>query len=58
MKGVIFDYDGTLHESIRIYAPAFHRAYEYLVEKGHAPQRVERLRDRKVAGIQQQGYVE
>ncbi len=39
MKGVIFDYDGTLHESIRIYAPAFHRAYEYLVEKGHAPQR-------------------
>ena len=39
MKGVIFDYDGTLHESIRIYAPAFHKAYEYLVEKGHAPQR-------------------
>ena len=39
MKGVIFDYDGTLHESIRIYAPAFHRAYEYLVEKRHAPQR-------------------
>lgn len=31
---IIFDYDGTLHESINIYAPAFRRAQNYLVENG------------------------
>lgn len=31
-KNIIFDYDGTLHESIKIYAPAFRKAYQYLVE--------------------------
>ncbi|WP_036931689.1 HAD family hydrolase [Proteocatella sphenisci] len=39
MKGIIFDYDGTLHESIRIYAPAFQRAYEFLVQRGLAPEK-------------------
>lgn len=34
MINLIFDYDGTLHESIRIYAPAFRKAQEYLVDKG------------------------
>ena len=37
---LIFDYDGTLHNSIKIYGPAFRRAYEYLVEKGYAKDRV------------------
>ncbi|MGB5823453.1 MAG: HAD family hydrolase [Proteocatella sp.] len=35
-KNIIFDYDGTLHESIKIYAPAFKKAYAYLVENGYA----------------------
>lgn len=32
IKTVYFDYDGTLHDSISIYAPAFRKAYEYLVD--------------------------
>ncbi|HEX3075755.1 MAG TPA: HAD family hydrolase [Lachnospiraceae bacterium] len=31
MINLIFDYDGTLHNSIRIYSPAFREVYEYLV---------------------------
>jgi phosphoglycolate phosphatase len=33
IKTLFFDYDGTLHDSIRLYAPAFRKAYEFLVEK-------------------------
>ena len=36
MINLIFDYDGTLHNSIKIYAPAFRSAYAYLTEKGLA----------------------
>lgn len=36
MINLIFDYDGTLHNSIKIYAPAFRSAYTYLIEKGIA----------------------
>lgn len=31
MTNLIFDYDGTLHNSIKIYAPAFRLAYAHLV---------------------------
>ena len=31
---IIFDYDGTLHNSIKIYGPAFRKAYEYLIKEG------------------------
>ncbi|MHB1154142.1 MAG: HAD family hydrolase [Eubacteriales bacterium] len=34
MTNLIFDYDGTLHNSINIYAPAFRIAYAYLVSLG------------------------
>jgi phosphoglycolate phosphatase len=34
VKTIIFDWDGTLHESIHIYKPAFLKAYKYLVENG------------------------
>jgi len=34
---LFFDYDGTLHESLRIYAPAFRLAYAALVEQKLAP---------------------
>lgn len=33
MANLIFDYDGTLHESIHIYAPAFRKAQKYLIDK-------------------------
>jgi phosphoglycolate phosphatase len=39
MKNIIFDYDGTLHNSIKIYAPAFRYAYESLVRLGYAAKR-------------------
>ncbi|MFD3155475.1 HAD family hydrolase [Haloimpatiens sp. FM7330] len=31
VKTIFFDYDGTLHNSIKIYAPAFRKAYEHLI---------------------------
>lgn len=39
MKYIIFDYDGTLHNSIKIYKPAFMKAYDYLVANGYANKR-------------------
>lgn len=39
MKYIIFDYDGTLHNSIKIYKPAFMKAYDYLVVNGYAKKR-------------------
>lgn len=36
---IFFDYDGTLHDSMRVYAPAFRKAYAYLVKKGLAENR-------------------
>jgi phosphoglycolate phosphatase len=39
IKTIFFDYDGTLHNSIKIYAPAFRKAYAYLVQEGIAEQR-------------------
>jgi len=39
MANLIFDYDGTLHDCIKIYAPAFRLAYSYLVSLGVADKR-------------------
>ena len=36
IKTIFFDYDGTLHNSIKIYAPAFRKAYHFLVKEGLA----------------------
>ena len=36
---IIFDFDGTLHDSMYIYRIAFVRGYEWLVEQGKAPAR-------------------
>lgn len=33
-KTLIFDYDGTIHDSLAIYKPAFLKAYDFLVSKG------------------------
>ncbi|MCC8122107.1 MAG: HAD family hydrolase [Oscillospiraceae bacterium] len=34
---LLFDYDGTIHDCIHIYAPAFRTAYKRLVQLGYAP---------------------
>lgn len=39
MTTLLFDYDGTLHESLRIYAPAMQDAYDHLTARGFAPPR-------------------
>lgn len=36
---LIFDYDGTLHDSIQIYAPAFRKSYRALVKMGYVPEK-------------------
>ena len=38
-KNLLFDYDGTLHNNIKIFAPAFRTAYAHLVSLGHAEPR-------------------
>lgn len=39
MKTIFFDYDGCIHDSLIIYAPAFRKAQEYLVGLGLADER-------------------
>ncbi len=39
VKNIIFDYDGTLHNSIKIYGPSFRLAFKYLVETNQAMER-------------------
>ena len=34
MTNLIFDYDGTIHNCLKIYAPAFRKAYAWLVDNG------------------------
>lgn len=35
---LVFDYDGTIHNTIVIYESAFRQCYAWLVEKGYAPE--------------------
>ncbi|HSL86843.1 MAG TPA: HAD hydrolase-like protein, partial [Bacteroidales bacterium] len=39
IRTIFFDYDGTIHNSIEIYGPAFRKSYAYLVESGLAEER-------------------
>jgi phosphoglycolate phosphatase len=39
IRTLIFDWDGTLHDTRRLYGNAFRTAYQYLVGKGLAPAR-------------------
>ena len=36
---IILDYDGTIHDTMRIYKKAFLKAYEWLVQEGKAVRR-------------------
>lgn len=40
IKTVYFDFDGTIHNSIKIYAPAFRKGYDFLVENKKAEHRI------------------
>jgi phosphoglycolate phosphatase len=40
VQTLFFDFDGTIHNSIKIYAPAFRKAYDFLVEEGFAEKRI------------------
>ena len=33
VKTIIFDYDGTIHNTLGIYEPAFKEAYQWLAEQ-------------------------
>ena len=39
MATIVFDFDGTLHDSMYIYRIALRRGYAWLVERGEAPPR-------------------
>lgn len=39
IQTIFFDYDGTIHDSLKLYAPAFMKAYSYLVQNGFANER-------------------
>ncbi|MFZ5351864.1 MAG: HAD family hydrolase [Bacillota bacterium] len=39
IKTIFFDYDGTLHDSMKIYGPAFRKAFGHLVEHGFVENR-------------------
>ena len=40
IRTIIFDWDGTLHNTARLYGCAFRAAYEFLVQEGQAPKHV------------------
>lgn len=48
MPVIVFDYDGTLHETMRIYGPAFRKNYARLVSEGLMPER--EIGDDEIAG--------
>lgn len=39
MVNLIFDYDGTVHNSMMTYAPAFRNTYKWLSDNGYCPPR-------------------
>ncbi|MCF7926648.1 MAG: HAD hydrolase-like protein [Candidatus Izimaplasma sp.] len=39
VKTIFFDYDGTLHNSLKLYKPAFLKAYHYLVTSNYKKER-------------------
>ena len=40
IKTIYFDFDGTLHDSIKIYAPSFRKGYNFLVENKKAEHKI------------------
>ena len=48
VKTIIFDYDGTIHNTLRIYEPAFRKAYQWLVEQNVVEE--QKIESSRIAG--------
>ncbi len=46
-KTIFFDYDGTLHNTLAIYGPAFRKSYQYLIDTHGAEEKTWRDEDIK-----------
>ena len=60
VKTIIFDYDGTIHNTLGIYEPAFREAYQWLSEQNVVEEQNRDGADRRLAGLKQQrnvGYI-
>ena len=52
VKTIIFDYDGTIHQTLGIYEPAFRETYQWLTEQKVAEE--QKIASSRIAG--NQGY--
>ena len=48
VKTIIFDYDGTIHNTLGIYEPAFREAYQWLAEQNVVEE--QRIETAQIAG--------
>ena len=48
IKTIIFDYDGTIHQTLGIYEPAFRETYQWLTEQKVAEE--QKIASSKIAG--------
>ena len=48
VKTIIFDYDGTIHQTLGIYEPAFRETYQWLTEQKVAEE--QKIASSKIAG--------
>lgn len=52
VKTIIFDYDGTIHNTLGIYEPAFREAYQWLSKQNVVEESEDRDgADRRMAGL-------
>lgn len=49
VKTIIFDYDGTIHQTLGIYEPAFRETYQWLTEQKVAEE--QKIASSKIAGM-------
>ena len=52
IKTIIFDYDGTIHQTLGIYEPAFRETYQWLTEQKVAEE--QKIASSKIAGWTEQ----
>ena len=55
VKTIIFDYDGTIHQTLGIYEPAFRETYQWLTEQKVAEE--QKIASSKIAWTEQQRNV-
>ena len=48
IKTIIFDYDGTIHQTLGIYEPAFRETYQWLTEQKVAEE--QKIASSRIAG--------